>query len=262
MRELLDTESFVSRCGLSLGIKDKTFVVQGFGAVGYWASKFIEKDGGLITTVIEYNSAIHNPAGLDVEKVKAFMVEHGTLASYPDATEAISDNPQAFLLKHADCMIPAATEKSLHAGNAEHIMVKAIFEGANGPTTYAAEQIFTRRGIVAAPDMLVNGGGVTCSYFEWLKNLDHVAPGRLTKKYQEKSQMQLLKLMGIEATNDQVQGANEIDIVYSGLEEIMTSAVRENWAIAVDRNLTYRNACFVNAIGKVHASLMETGIMI
>ena len=159
-------------------------------------------------------------------------------------------------------MIPAATEKSLHMGNAELIMVKAIFEGANGPTTYAAEQIFLRRGIVCAPDMLVNGGGVTCSYFEWLKNLDHVAPGRLTKKYQEKSQAKLLELMGFEHKAAELSGADEVDIVYSGLEEIMTSAVRENWQIAVDRNLSYRNACFVNAIGKVHQSLMETGIMI
>ena len=262
VRELLNTQSFVDRVNLGLGIKDKTFIVQGFGAVGYWASKFIEQDGGKITTVIEYNSAIHNPAGLDVQKVKDFMVEHGTLATYPDATEAISENPQSFLLKQADCMIPAATEKSLHAGNAEHVQVKAIFEGANGPTTYAAEQVFVRRGIVAAPDMLVNGGGVTCSYFEWLKNLDHVAPGRLTKKYQEKSQTKLLELMGLEAKAGQIEGADEIDIVYSGLEEIMTSAVRENWEIAVERNLTYRNACFVNAIGKVHKSLMETGIMI
>jgi len=202
VRELLDTESFATRVNLSLGIKGKTFIVQGFGAVGYWASKFIEQDGGIITTVIEYNSAIHNPDGLDVQKVKDFMIEHGSLATYPDATEAIRENPQSFLLKSADCMIPAATEKSLHAGNAEHVQVKAIFEGANGPTTYAAEQIFTRRGIVAAPDMLVNGGGVTCSYFEWLKNLDHVAPGRLTKKYQEKSQIKLLELMGLEAKAD------------------------------------------------------------
>lgn len=262
VRELLDTQSFVDRCSLSLGIKDKTFVVQGFGAVGYWASKFIEKDGGKITTVVEYNSAIHNPNGLDVEAVKAWMTKHGSLTAFPDATEAISENPQQFLLKQADCMIPAATEKSLHKGNADAIAVKAIFEGANGPTTYAAEQIFQRKGIVCAPDMLVNGGGVTCSYFEWLKNLDHVAPGRMTKKYQEKSQAKLLELMGFEHKAPELQGADEIDIVYSGLEEIMCSATKENWEMAVEKNLSFRNACFVNAIGKVHQSLMETGIMI
>ena len=180
------------------------------------------------------------------------MVKHGSLASFPDATEAIRENPQQFLLKQADCMIPAATEKSLHAGNADLVQVKAIFEGANGPTTYAAEQIFTRRGIVCAPDMLVNGGGVTCSYFEWLKNLDHVAPGRMTKKYQEKSQTRLLELMGFAEKASEIEGADEVEIVYSGLEEIMCSAVKENWDIAIEKNLTFRNACFVNAIGKVH----------
>jgi len=262
VRELLNTESFADRVGLETGIAGKTFVVQGFGAVGYWASKFIEQDGGKITTVIEYNSAIHNPDGLDVQKVKDFMTKHGSLATYPDATEAISENPQSFLLKEADCMIPAATEKSLHMGNAGLVKVKAIFEGANGPTTHAAENIFTRRGIVCAPDMLVNGGGVTCSYFEWLKNLDHVAPGRMTKKYQIKSQAKLLELMGFEDKTSELEGADEIDIVYSGLEEIMQSATRENWELAVEKNLSFRDACFVNAINKVYRSMQETGIMI
>lgn len=113
--------------------------MQGFGAVGYWASKFIEQDGGKITTVVEYNSAVHDPAGLDVEDVKAHMDKHGTLCNYPNAKEAVAENPESFLLKRADCLIPAAVEKSLHKGNANLVQVKAIFEGANGPTTYAAE---------------------------------------------------------------------------------------------------------------------------
>ncbi len=110
--------------------------------------------------------------------------------------------------------------------------------------------------------MLVNGGGVTCSYFEWLKNLDHVAPGRLTKRYSIKSQARLLDLMGHGEMKDKLEGADEIDIVYSGLEEIMTSAVKENWDIAVSKNISLRNACFTNAIGKVYKSIKETGIMI
>lgn len=112
-RTLLDTESFVKKCGLStLGIKGKTFIVQGFGAVGYWASKFIEKDGGIITTVVEYNSAIHNPKGLDVQDVKDWMIKHGSLADYPKAEKRITEKPARFLTEFAaDCMIPAATEK-------------------------------------------------------------------------------------------------------------------------------------------------------
>ena len=119
VRELLNMESFAERCNMTTGIDGKTFLVQGFGAVGYWASKFIEQDGGKITTVVEYNSAIHNPDGLDVQKVKDFMAANGTLAGFPDATDSTTQNPTQFLLKEADCMIPAATEKSLHRNNAE-----------------------------------------------------------------------------------------------------------------------------------------------
>ena len=110
--------------------------------------------------------------------------------------------------------------------------------------------------------MLVNGGGVTCSYFEWLKNLDHVAPGRITKRNQVQSQVKLLEIMGMGDKKDLVHGASEADIVYSGLEEIMCSAVQENWQLSIEKNLSFRDACFVNAIQKVHRSMMETGIMI
>ena len=99
VRELLNIESFCDRAGLSLGIRDKTFIVQGFGAVGYWASKFIEEDGGKITTVIEYNSAIHNPDGLDVQAVKDYMTANGTLVGFPDAVESTAEAPHQFLLK-------------------------------------------------------------------------------------------------------------------------------------------------------------------
>merc|ERR1711990_939051 len=111
-RTLLDTQSFVDKCKLTLGIKGKTFIVQGFGAVGYWASKFIERDGGKITTVVEYNSAIHHPEGLDVQDVKDWMVANGTLKGFPGATEENCDDPLSFMTKPADCLIPAATEKS------------------------------------------------------------------------------------------------------------------------------------------------------
>jgi len=265
IRELLGFKTFTEMAGLSLGIKDKTFSVQGFGAVGYWASKFVHQDGGKITTIVEYNSAIHNPDGFDPDHVRAHMIEHGTLYNYPEATESIADNPTSFMLKQADCMIPAATEKSIHKGNAKDINVKAIFEGANGPTTYAAEQILLEKGILVAPDLLVNGGGVTCSYFEWLKNIDHVSPGKMTKKYEEKSQAKLLQIMGFEPTevaDAELKGADEIDIVYSGLEEIMSSAVKENWDFAVKKNLSFRDACLVNSINKVYQSYRENGIMI
>lgn len=189
------------------------------------------------------------------------MVANGTLLGYPGATEE-TDDPTTFMTKSCDGLIPAATEKSIHMGNAADLDCKAVFEGANGPTTYKAEEMLTERGIVVAPDMLVNGGGVTCSYFEWLKNLDHVAPGKMTKKYEEQSQNKLLEIMGYDTAAAELKGADEVDIVYSGLEEIMCSAVQENWGFAIKKDLTFRQACLGNAIGKVYQSYKETGIMI
>jgi len=110
--------------------------------------------------------------------------------------------------------------------------------------------------------MLVNGGGVTCSYFEWLKNIEHISPGKMTKKYEEKAQQRLLEVMGYDDLKHDLKGADEIDIVYSGLEEIMCTAVKENWEYAVKKDLSFRDACFVNAITKVYQSYKENGIMI
>jgi glutamate dehydrogenase (NAD(P)+) len=117
-----------------------------------------------------------------------------------------------------------------------------------------AEEILLRRGIVCCPDLLMNGGGVTVSYFEWLKNLDHVTPGRMTKKYEEKSQAKLLEALGYDPQKVGVdEGADELDIVYSGLEEIMTSAVKENWDYAMANDLCFRDACLGRAITKVYS---------
>jgi len=158
--------------------------------------------------------------------------------------------------------LPAAVEKSIHKKNADKISCKVVLEGANGPTTFAAEEILIEKGIVVAPDLLCNGGGVTCSYFEWLKNIDHVSPGKLTKKYQEKQTKALLTMLGHKHTEDDIKGAEEIDIVYSGLEEIMTNAVQENWNYAVKHDLIFRDACLVNGIQKVYQCYKECGITV
>ena len=164
--------------------------------------------------------------------------------------------------KECDFLVPAATEKSIHADNAPRLKCKAVVEGANGPTTFAGEEALAKRGIVCCPDLLMNGGGVTVSYFEWLKNLDHVTPGKLIKKYEEKSQKKLLEMVGFKGSNQNIKGAEEIDIVYSGLEEIMCTAVKDNWELAVKKNLLFRDACLINAINKVYQCYKECGITI
>lgn len=154
--------------------------------MGYWAAKFIERDGGKIINIIERDASIYNADGFDVEDVKEYMVgNNGSLLGYPGAVETETANPLSYITRECDYLIPAAVEMSINKSNAKDIKCKAVFEGANGPTTFEGEEILISRGIVVSPDLLTNGGGVTCSYFEWLKNLDHVSPGKMTKKYEE-----------------------------------------------------------------------------
>jgi glutamate dehydrogenase/leucine dehydrogenase len=262
IRELMKTPSFYEKIKLSAGIKGKTFAMQGFGNVGYWAAKFFHGDGGKITTIVEYNSAIHNPEGFDPDHAKKYFQEKGTFEGYSAAKTIELKNPLSYMEMECDFLVPAATEKSIHKANGPRLKCKAVVEGANGPTTFAAEEDLISRGVVVCPDLLINGGGVTCSYFEWLKNIDHVSPGKLSKKYDEKSQKKLLEMMGFKGNDDNIRGAEEIDIVYSGLEEIMTSAVKENWELASKKNLAFRDACLINAINKVYNCYKECGITI
>jgi glutamate dehydrogenase (NAD(P)+) len=263
LRELMNNqESFYTKLGLPKGLKDRTFNLQGFGNVGFWASKFFHGDGGKITTIVEYNSAIHNPSGINPDDAKKWFAEKGSFAGYPGAKEIELNNPLSFMEKPCDFLVPAATEKSIHKGNAPKLQCKAVVEGANGPTTFAGEEILASRGIICCPDLLMNGGGVTVSYFEWLKNLDHVSPGKLSKKYDERSQKKLLEMMGFKGNETSIKGADEIDIVYSGLEEIMTSAVKESWTMAASKNVLFRDACLMHAINKVYQCYKECGITI
>ena len=254
IRELLETESFLEKVGdKEVGIKGKTFNIQGCGNVGYWAGKFLVRDGGLITTIVERDAAIHNPKGLDIEEVRAhILANNGSLKTYEaEGVTKETKKPRSWLEKECDYLVPAAVEKSIHRENAADLKCRAVFEGANGPTTFAAEEILLKKGIVCVPDLLANGGGVTCSYFEWLKNLQHVSHGRMTRKYEQQSTVDLLQAIGYDTKEMNMTGGSELEIVYSALDEIMTTAVKENWDFAMENDLCFRDACLARAMGKI-----------
>ena len=195
-KELLNTESFLKKTGLSYGVANKRIIVQGFGNVGFWAAKFFSKDGAKIVGIVEHNSAIYNEDGFDVDDVKNFYNKNGSVYGYPKAHQETHIDPASFMELPCDILIPAAVERSINNKNADKLQCKLVVEGANGPTTFMGEEMLLKRGIVVVPDMLINVGGVTVSYFEWLKNIDHVAPGRLTKKYEEKRNIELIEKLG------------------------------------------------------------------
>ncbi len=254
--------------GLTPGLKGKTCVVQGFGNVGSWASKFLQEDGAKVIAVIEYNGAVFNSKGLDIEALIAYHAKHKTLMGFPGAERQVEDG-RSFLELECDILVPGAMEKTIHKENAPRLRCKVVAEAANGPVTPFADDILRSKGIIIIPDLLLNAGGVTVSYFEWLKNISHVRFGRLTKKWEEGSKTRLLDEMQIEtgktitekARQAIVKGPDERDIVYSGLEETMITACQQTVDTARELNVTYRTAAYVNALRKIHVCYKDAGII-
>ena len=268
LREACADAEEMKRLGLSTGLGGKRIVVQGLGNVGYHAAQFCTAAGCVLVGVAEYEGAIANPDGMDLQAVMRHRKETGSLLDFPGATNLPAR--EAALELDCDILIPAALENQITSENAPRVGARIVGEGANGPTTAAAEEILTERGLLVIPDIYLNAGGVTVSYFEWLKNLQHVRFGRMAKRYQRASFKTMLgaveRVTGQSLTEEErrqvARGADEIDLVNSGLEETMAVAyqqIREIWKSNPDAR-TLRAAAFVSAINKIATSYAELGI--
>jgi glutamate dehydrogenase (NAD(P)+) len=250
VREACDVAEDMKALGLKPGLAGKRVVVQGLGNVGYHAAKFLEEGGAIIVGIAEREGAIHNPGGLDLEKVVAHRKATGSCLNYPGATNIAPS--LAALELDCDILVPAALERQITADNAPKIKAKIIAEGANGPTTNEADAILQQRGALVLPDLYLNAGGVTVSYFEWLKNLSHVRFGRMEKRFDESFARGLIggverltgKSLELGEKAQLTHGADEIDLVNSGLEETMIGAyqgVRET-KIGLGKTVDLRTA--------------------
>jgi glutamate dehydrogenase (NAD(P)+) len=184
LREVCNNPHLAEKHNYSIGIHDKTFIVQGFGNVGFYASKFLTAAGAKLVGVVEWNSAVFNPDGIDPEDLIQYKNQHKTLDGYKGATESYSEKQDFLSVMHKTCdiLIPAAVERSVHFANAEKLNCKILGEAANGPTTVSANHILEKKNILVVPDLVLNAGGVTVSYFEWLKNLEHKQLGLLIRR--------------------------------------------------------------------------------
>jgi glutamate dehydrogenase (NAD(P)+) len=268
LREACAETDEMRRLGLPAGLEGKRVVIQGLGNVGYHAAKFCREGGAIITAIAEREGAIADANGLDEEKVFQHRTETGSILNYPGATNIIHTSEALEL--DCDVLIPAALENQLTEENAPRIKARIVLEGANGPTTPDAEAILQEKGVLIIPDIYANAGGVTVSYFEWLKNLSHVRFGRMGKRYEEAVKRKLLQAIKT-ATGKEfgeteekliVRGADELDLVNSGLEETMVSAFREMLETKRrHKNMgNLRTAAFLNAIEKISRSYLELGI--
>ena len=268
LREVCNMKSVMDKLGLSTGVEGKRICVQGLGNVGYHAAYFFKEAGAKIVGLAEYEGAIWNNDGLDLEAVFVHRKNTGSIHHFPGATNF--ENSGEALEMDCDILIPAALENVINGENASRIKAKIIGEGANGPLTPDADEILALKGTIVVPDMYLNAGGVTVSYFEWLKNLSHVRYGRMEKRFTENmnhhilGQMEELTGKSVSAIEREfiMHGADEVDLVRSGLEETMITATREIMDIwNANPNIPdMRTAAYICAINKVATSYAELGI--
>ena len=271
IREAMEHADDMKDLGLTKGIKGKTIVIQGLGNVGSHTAIISQDEGGaIIVGVSEVEGAIYKKDGIDIHELLKFRKDTGSILNFPGATNFSKEDRTKVMEFDCDILIPAALENQITVENAHNIKAKIIGEAANGPITSAAQEILLKRGILIIPDVYLNAGGVTVSYFEWLKNLSHMRFGRMDKRFNQNTYQNIVNL--IEKTTGKAvgekerqfiaRGADEIDLVRSGLEETMITAyqqIREIWKTK-DQVEDLRTAAFVNAIQKIGSDYLALGI--
>jgi len=269
MREFFRYPEDIKAAGLNGGLGGKRIIIQGLGNVGYHAAKLLdEEDDAKIVAVIEKDGAVINEDGLPVETLRQYISENKTIKGFGSANYV--ENGKAVMEMDCDILIPAAMEAQITVENADRIKTKLIVEAANGPVTFDADEILKNRGITILPDAYVNAGGVTVSYFEWIRNLSHIRFGRMERRYDEMRGQHFITAIEslTQATAPDwlretiVHGADELDLVRSGLDDTMRFAYQElrNTRLDNDKIRDYRTAAYVVAIKKISRSYFDIGV--
>ncbi len=266
LREAVNDEEVMKPLGFKTGLAGKRVIVQGLGNVGYWTAKFIQEGGGILIGLAEREGAIYSDSGLDVENVLKHRNETGSILKFPGTTDI--PNSADALERECDVLVPAALENVITGANVDRIKTKIVVEGANGPVTADASEKLLARGVLLIPDLYTNAGGVTVSYFEWVKNLSHMRFGRMEKRFQERTNEQIMtaveeftgKKLDPDLRKRATEAAGEEELVNSGLEETMIGAYSELRGIQKERKVDLRTAAFISAIGKVAMAYTQRGI--
>ena len=269
VREFFRNEELLKLIKFTPLMEDKTFIVQGLGNVGYHAAKFISEDNQIkLIGIAEHNGGIHNIQGINVDHAKNYIIKHGSFKNYPKAL--FVKDPSLLLKKQCDILIPAARENVITEKNANDLKAKLIVEAANGPISYKAHSILNKNKVFVIPDILANSGGVAVSYFEWVKNIRRIRFGRLEKRkniIQMNSLIEAIEsmtgtTMPAKYKNNFLEGTNEIDLIRSGLDDMMIDGFQEvkKEFLENEKIPDFRTAAYKVAIEKIAMSYDSIGL--
>lgn len=269
LREFFRHQEDVLKANMQGSLDGKSCIIQGLGNVGYHAAKFLsEEDGVKITAVIERDGALICDDGINIEDLFQHIKEHSSIKNFPCAS--FEENGIAVLEKPCDILIPAALESQITQENADRINAKLIIEAANGPITFGADEMLNKKGIIIIPDAYANAGGVIVSYFEWIRNISHIRFGRMQKRNDELRGHQMAAMLE-EVTGSKVsedlrnavtKGADELDLVRSGLDDTMRQSYQEIRSTLKNYENVHdlRTACYVASITKIARSYIDIGV--
>jgi glutamate dehydrogenase (NAD(P)+) len=269
LRELCDDAKLMAKVKMPVGIGGKTMVIQGLGNVGSYTGSICVNEGGVkVIAVAEQEGTLYIESGIDIDKLVAHRKVHGTIAGF-QGVKTLRDKKD-WLAIECDILVPAALESQITKENARSVKARIIAEAANGPVTADAEAILLKKGCIILPDMYLNAGGVTVSYFEWLKNLAHRRFGRIEKRFDHNTYHNLLttveqltgKIIGAKEKALLTKGADEIDLVRSGLEETMINSYHQviDYYNRFKKIEDLRTAAFSCALDKVANDYMVFGV--
>ena len=258
LKQFFLDQNFTESIELSRNLGDKTYIIQGFGNSGYYIAKFLyEKEGAKIIGIVESDGATYNKDGLDITALKNHVDRHSTVKGC-DGGDTFN-NPNAILFKKCDVLIPTTDMRSIKSMNAHLLNCKVVAEGCNMPVTLKAEEYLTTNGTVILPDIIMNSGGTISSYFEYVKNIGHISPGKLTKRWELKANESIMKyiaqLLGTELPTSELTIASDLDIMRSALEDSMITSIKAIQLTSKRFAIDFRDAAYVNALNRIYENV-------
>ena len=268
IREACSKKELMNFAKLDVGVKNKTIAIQGFGNVGYHSALYLSRMGAKVIGVSEFEGMVTDQKGLDIDALFRHRKESGSLKDFK-GSEFTESKDDVFSLE-CDILLPAALESQIRLDNCEIIKAKVVAEAANGPVTSMASDRLFKKGVLIIPDIYLNAGGVTVSYFEWVKNLAHIRFGRIDKRFDQGGFHNVVSLISeftgknvpVDIKEKYTQQGNESELVASGLEETMITAFDQIMEIMKKNGfqIDLRCATFINALSKISLTYTESGL--